>query len=352
MVSARHKRRGAAAAFTLVELLVVIGIIALLISILLPALSRARESANTIKCASNLRSIGQGMAQYLAENKNTYPAAYIYEGMTIQGQAPSGTQLPPAADKGYIHWSAMIYKRKDTANNDSIFRQLSGWEMFQCPSIDKGGLPATNTFAANNDSLPNDAPGVVDKMAPRCAYTVNEAICPRNKFCYNFQGAVRVYNFVRGGRIHNSSGTILATELPRNAAIVTAAGEVSGSPVCKSHRPVHGFYSPASGQLDASLIPPSMSGLPSLFRVTGAQLNADPEANLTGASASASQTRLDWVGRNHGPKKLENGKDRRKTDFLYVDGHVETKTIYDTLEPKFEWGEEFYSLVPGTDIQR
>ena len=61
--------------FTLIELLVVVSIIALLISILLPAIGRARELARRAYCATNLSGIGKGCHIYATENHDSWPMA-------------------------------------------------------------------------------------------------------------------------------------------------------------------------------------------------------------------------------------------------------------------------------------
>ena len=70
--------RSGARAFTLIELLVVVAIIAILASLLLPALARSKQAANITVCKSNMKQLGFAFALYTADNQETYPAGACY----------------------------------------------------------------------------------------------------------------------------------------------------------------------------------------------------------------------------------------------------------------------------------
>ena len=111
--------------FTLVELLVAIGIIALLISILLPALGRSRESARTVVCLSNLRQLGTATTQYVLANEGWFPTF--------------GVRSPHALSRSDWVWWRASAVHSDDVSKSSIARYVGGGAMadlLKCPSDD------------------------------------------------------------------------------------------------------------------------------------------------------------------------------------------------------------------------
>ena len=97
-------------AFTLVELLVVIGIIAVLIGILLPTMSRARESANKTKCLANLRTLGQAMTMYANYSKGWLPN--MNPASTVNDPAAT-TEVLVALNRDHIRAAATFHCPSD-----------------------------------------------------------------------------------------------------------------------------------------------------------------------------------------------------------------------------------------------
>ncbi|HLL89670.1 MAG TPA: type II secretion system protein [Tepidisphaeraceae bacterium] len=115
-------------AFTLVELLVVIGVIALLIGILMPALSKAREQANKTKCLAHLRSLGQAMVLYANDFRDRLP-----------NTNPPGTSNQIAAT---IQIDYVLTKFRETyARADDVFRCASDRDLPQPITHGTLGLP-------------------------------------------------------------------------------------------------------------------------------------------------------------------------------------------------------------------
>lgn len=140
-----------ASGFTLVELLVVIGIIALLISILLPALNKAREQANLVQCQSNLRQIGQAIFMYTGDNGGSLPWGFYDASLNFT----NGTQITwsstGAQEQAESFWSILIqpYMSKAGSNfvdNANMGGLISGVrQVFICPDAPQPTYPQSGS---------------------------------------------------------------------------------------------------------------------------------------------------------------------------------------------------------------
>jgi len=139
--------------FTLIELLVVVAIIALLLSILLPSLQRARESAKAAVCGSILHGFATGLATYFSEENEWIPGANT-SGLTTRLAAGDAAALnQPGVPVQSFDWITPLIKYDTELNGNRAehFEQI--WQVYQCPSQATvfndfpfpGGLSSPNT---------------------------------------------------------------------------------------------------------------------------------------------------------------------------------------------------------------
>ncbi|MDQ3076615.1 MAG: type II secretion system GspH family protein [bacterium] len=175
----QHNRFG----FTLVELLVIIGIIAVLMAILMPTLARARQTAKTIQCGSNLRQIDMALQMYIGDNRGWYPSpgwiARQYQQMS------AGRPVPPSWAGPFPYSTPPVFDEKYLMEGGLAPYLKGGLDIFRCPSHEEpwNGTAQVVSYHMN---------GGVGGYGHRDSYKANQFeadvvifVCTKDKGTYN-----------------------------------------------------------------------------------------------------------------------------------------------------------------------
>ncbi|MHC4799192.1 MAG: type II secretion system protein, partial [Planctomycetota bacterium] len=256
--------------FTLIELLVVVAIIALLISILLPSLQRAKEQARRISCAANLRGLMQSSLTYADGSKGWLPTP---DHRLTNNAAPLRGSEIFSTFVGNNRWlKDMYYGTNDGSNTRGYHKLLVGGEraymqakQYVCPSAinsikhDKEGTPVVEYH--NSHPHPDKAAGEFQTYDFRVHKTDNINANEVTNLSYSFQMTLRYLredqgtNEVYGTALKNTRDFRLAIAADRNPYSNLIVGGTNINQLKGVYRfdpkgSAGGYYAPPSAQFE------------------------------------------------------------------------------------------------------
>lgn len=318
MLFARFTSRRARG-FTLIELLVVMSIISLIMSLLLPALSGARRSSQSVVCQTNLRNIGQGMLQYGIDNGDWIIGSPAGSGAYLRGSFAWGPAVQVWDFMGPMAYLWGMSMPIDQGNVDTIkrFNLLRGYKGFLCPS---------NQFLANWYAGPKAGVG------PMVSYnTVRYMLLEHEDQATGpASTGVRTYNNTHEQKIPTNWS-------PRVTRIGDSSRKVFAADGSR--------FATATQAPDYDLAASASWG--GAFSDIGPYSTFTRSWDRSGMSGSGVDARIYSFRHPLGPPQEKTGPNVPKMNLVFFDGHVERMGDLQSADPRM-WLQAGSKLAPGS----